>query len=358
MTPRPSIEPTPSPSPLPCVKPAELPIAAGVRSSDPVVQMATGLNVPDDLLYVPSDGSVLVGEHGNGHLDRITAPGSVTRLPQVVPEAEGIAMLGDTIYVADQFNARVVQLTQTGMKTFLQLQPVASGENLDGISADAKGTGLVVPDSPHGVVLFVDANGHITGRVGGFSRPAGSWAENDGILIADENAAAVFEIRGSAVTRVAGHLTGADDAVRTASGHVLVILPAAGRIYDVTANTDLAYGLRNPQGLGLTGAGNVLVTESDSGRVDMIVRTFAVEVPTGTVQLQPGQPICLGLLRAPGYSASVAFHEVVGGDPVADPGAGNQGQIVPAPCHAVACTITVATSSPDGIEIAHISYRD
>src|SRR5439155_1755856 len=85
---------------------------------------------------------------------------------------------------------------------------LASGMNLDGISATTDGAGLVVPDSPHGVVLLVDTGGHVTKRFTGFSRPAGAWPEpgNRGYLIADENASAVFEIAGGRVTKLAGGL--------------------------------------------------------------------------------------------------------------------------------------------------------
>jgi hypothetical protein len=198
----------------------------------------------------------------------------------------------------------------------------------------------------------------VTSRIGGFSRPAGSWPEDGGYLIADENASAVFEIKGGRATRIAGGLPGVDDAVRTKDQQVLAILPGYGQVRDASSGHNLATGLRNPQGLDLTGAKNVLVTESDSGRVLMIVRTFALAVPTGTVQLQPGQPVCVGVLRAPGYSADLTFQEVVGGNPVTNPGVGNEGEIVPAPCHADTCTLKVVVASPDGAEIAHISYRD
>jgi hypothetical protein len=181
------------------VQPANRPVASGVSSAYPVLLLASGLNGPDDLLYVDSDGSVLVGEHGDGHIARVTSDGALSRLPQVVPEAEGIAQIGGVTYVADQYNARVVALTETGVTTVIQLQPVASGENLDGIGVAPFG-GLVVPDSPHGTVLFVDQSGHITRRVGGFSRPAGATQEittqGAGVLIADENASAVFEMVG------------------------------------------------------------------------------------------------------------------------------------------------------------------
>ena len=323
-----------------------------------MVLLASGMNSPDDLLYVPADGSVLVGEHGDGHISRITAPGKLERLPQVVPEAEGIAMIGDQVYVADQFNARVVALKNGGLSTLIQLQPVASGENLDGISTDLAGTGLVVPDSPHGTVLFVDMNGHVTQRVGGFSRPAGVAPEpgDGGYLIADENASAVFEIVGGRVTRLAGGLPGVDDAVRTAGGQVLAILPGPGRLADLTTGGNLATGLRNPQGLGFDGAQNVLVTESDNGRLDLIVTTFVAEVPAGTVQLSPGQGICFGLLRAPGDTEDVQIFRATGAASVINPMGGNQGEVVPEPCAKASCEITIQLSGPSGTEFARVFY--
>lgn len=331
-----------------------------MASSNPVVLLATGMNVPDDLLYVPEDGSVLVGEHGDGHIARIVAPGKVQRLPQVVPEAEGIAIVGGITYVADQLNARVVALTATGMRTVLQLQPVASGENLDGISATTDGSGLVVPDSPHGVVLFVDTAGHVTKRFSGFSRPAGSWPEpiSGGYLISDENASAVFEIAGGRVTKLAGGLPGVDDALRTWDAHVLAILPGEGRLVDVSTGHNLATGLRNPQGLGFDGARNVLVTESDSGRLDLVVTTFVAEVPSGTVQLAPGQGICFDLLRAPGNSEEVKVHRATGALRVTDPLTGSQGEVVPAGCPLDACSMTIELQGPSGTELAQLSYRD
>src|SRR5439155_42068 len=242
--PSPSASPIPSPSAPPCAKPSPLARAPGVASGDPVVLLATGMNVPDDLLYVPDDGSVLVGEHGDGHIARVVAPGKVQRLPQVVPEAEGIAIVGGTTYVADQFNARVVALTDTGMRTVLQLQPVASGENLDGISA----------------------------------------------------------------------------------------------------TTD--------------GAENALVTESGAGRLDLVVTTFVAEVPSGTVQLAPGQGICFDLLRAHGNTEEVKVHRATGALSVTDPLTSSQGEVVPATCPLDACSMTIELQGPSGTEFALVSYRD
>jgi hypothetical protein len=320
------------------------------------------MNVPDDLLYSSADGTVLVGEHGDGHIARVGGPNGFERLPQVIPEAEGIAQVGGVTYVADQVNNRIVSLTDTGVQTLIQLQPDRYGLNVDGIASDAAGTGLVVPDSPHGTLLFVDTSGRITGQVGGFRRPAGVSAEvtanGPGYLIADENASAVFELVGGRLTTLAGNLSGVDDVVRDAAKHVLVILPGAGALRDVTAGADVASGLRNPQGLGFDGAQNLLVTESDNGRLDLVVRTFAVQVPAGVVQLVPGQRVCFGVLRAPGFTAPIALQEVIGGVPAVHPARGTAGEVLPDRCSAAVCSLTLVLGSEAGTEYAHVSYRD
>lgn len=337
-------------------------VASGVSSSYPVLLLASGMNVPDDLLYSDADGTVLVGEHGDGHISRIGGAAGIERLPQVVGQAEGIAQVGGVTYVGDQVNNRVVALTATGVQTLIQLQPDPNGLNLDGIASDAKGTGLVIPDSPHGTVLFVDTSGHITGQVGGFSRPAGVSVDSQsaGYLIADENAAAIFEIPTGATrpTRLAGNLPGVDDVVRGADGHLLAILPAPGTIRDVTSGADVVAGLRNPQGLGFDGAQNLLVTESDNGRLDLVVKTFAVQVPAGVVQLAPGQTVCFGVLRGPGFGAPVTVKEIVGGVPVADPAGGTAGEVLPSRCTLPACTVTLVLSSSVGMEYTRFVYRD
>lgn len=358
-TPYPSPSPSPPASPIPCVQPVARQVASGVTSADPVLLLASGLNGPDDLLFT-DDGTVLVGEHGNGHIARAGGATGLVRLPQVVPEAEGIAQIAGVTYLADQYHARIVALTDTGVRTVLQLTPVASGENLDGISTDLKGTGLVVPDSPHGTVLFVNTAGQVTGRVGGFSRPAGSSPDpsKGGYLISDENASAVFELAGGVRHRLAGGLSGVDDAIRDDRGHVLAILPASGRLYDLTSGGNVASGLRNPQGLGFDAAGNLLVTETDNGRLDLVVKTFAITVPPPNVQLAPGQPVCFAVVRAPGFTDPVQVQEVVNGLPVTDPTSDTPGQLVPGRCTQPPCTVTLIVKSGSLLEYAWITYRD
>lgn len=344
------------------MQPVARPAATGVASADPVLLLASGLNGPDDLLYT-DDGTVLVGEHGDGHIARVGGAAGLVRLPQVVPEAEGIAQLDGVTYIADQFHARVVALTDTGVRTLIQLQPVASGENLDGISAAPFG-GLAVPDSAHGTLLYVDTSGHITRTVGGFRRPAGASIEllpnGVGLLVADENSSSVYELVGlnGGPTRIAGNLPGVDDAIRTEAGHLVVILPSSGRLYDVTSGANMATGLRNPQGLGFDGAQNVLVTESDNGRLDLVVNSFAITTPPANVQLAAGQPICYGLLRAPGFTEPVQVQEVVNGLPLVDPAGDMAGQLLPGRCDQPSCTVTLILKSGSKLEYAWITYRN
>ena len=326
-----------------------------------MIVLASGLNVPDDLLYVAADGTVLVGEHGSGRIARLGGASRLKRLPQVIQLPEGIAKIGPTIYVADQLHNRVVALTGTGVRTVLQLQPDPNGLNLDGIASN--GTQLIVPDSPHGTLLFVDPSGHVTARHGGLNRPAGVWANQNGVagpyLVADENANAVFALQNAGgFYKLAGNLPGVDDVVRDWSSHVLVTLPGLGMLRDVTTGANVAAGLRNPQGLEFDGARNLVVAESDAGRVDLIVKTFALLVPAPAVRLLPGQGVCLGILRARGYSASLSVDQITGATVTTQPSTRSSFEILPQPCATAVCTATVVVSSPAGREFAYLTYRD
>jgi hypothetical protein len=308
-----------------------------------------------------ADGTILVGEHVDGHIARLGGPDGLVRLPQVIPEAEGIAQMDGVIYIADQYHARVVALTDTGVRTVIQLQPDPNGLNLDGLAAN--GGLIVVPDSPHGTVLFVNTAGSVVRSEGGFRRPEGVWANETGqggpYLVADANASAVYSLRNAGGhDLVARNLSGVDDVVRTDEGHIVVTLPAPGRVYDVTSGQDVARGFKNPQGMDFDAAQNLLVTESDSTRVDEVVRTFAITTPAPNVQLAPGQPICFGLIRAPGFTDPVHIERVVNGYPLAEANGDAPGQLGAEPCGQPTCTMTVTLSSGTRSQLAWITYRD
>jgi hypothetical protein len=278
-----------------------------------VIVLASALNVPDDLLYLPSDGTVITGEHGSGRLAIVGGPSRLKRLPQVIGEAEGIAQIGSTIYVADQLHNRVVALSGSGVRTVIQLQLDPSGLNLDGIAGT--GTQLIVPDSPHGTVLLVDPSGHVAARWAGLSRPAGAWGGSTPYLIADENANAIYALKsGGGFTKLAGNLSGVDDVVRDSG--------------------------------------------SDKGRLDLIVKTFAIRVPAPAVRLLPGQGVCLGITRGKGYTASLAVDQVTGASVTTQPGTSNSFEVLPQVCSAATCTVSLQVTSPAGREFAYFTYRD
>src|SRR5207237_3341765 len=162
--------PTASAPLQPCTSTSTVPATpGGPVTSAPLWTVATGLNEPDDLLF--HDGQLYVGELGAGAVD-VLAPGKqLQRLPVSIPLTEGIAFIGSTMYVADQRNDRVDAVDGGQVRTFLQLTPVRGVDGVDGIAA--AGNQLVVPDSPHGVVDWVDQAGKIVRSVGGFSRPTG-----------------------------------------------------------------------------------------------------------------------------------------------------------------------------------------
>jgi hypothetical protein len=326
-----------------------------------VLLLASGLSVPDDLLYRSADGAVLLGEHGTGRIAIVGGPSRLKRLPQIVQLPEGIAEIGGTIYVADQLHNRVVALTSTGVRTVIQLVPDPAGLNLDGIAAGSGG--LVIPDSPHGTVLFVSTAGRITATERGFKRPAGVWTNPQGQpgpwLVADENANAVYALKNAGGHYlVAGNLPGVDDVVRDAGGHILVTLPGLGTLRDATTGRDVVRGLLNPQGLDFDGAQNLLVTESDRGRLDLVVKTFALQVPAPAVKLLPGQGVCLGITRASGYAAPLTVEKITGATVVTPPSGSSSFEVVPVQCPVSTCTVSVVVSSPAGREFAYFTYRD
>jgi hypothetical protein len=354
-TPSPSPSPSPraataapSPSPLPaCLDaPAQPPAPAGVRSAVPAWVVASGLDQPDDLWA--RDGITYVGQLGSGHVATIRPGLPVFQSSWTVPMAEGIAFLGDRMFVADQRNDRVDEIVNQEPQTFLQLQPVAGKDNVDGIGV--QGDQLLVPDSPNSTLLWVDGSGRITRTVGGFNRPTGAWPLPDGsVLVADEYGNAAFKIApdGGRTVLVQG-LPIVDDVAADPDGNVFVITPvvSGGRVAELVGGRalDLAGNLLQPQGLGFDSAGNVLVSETSAGRLDVFIRTFKL-IPVAGVP-GTGQPVCVHVLRSPGFTADIQLQTPDGGLIVRQPGAGDSGEVLFAtsrPCAQVGCVVTASS---------------
>jgi hypothetical protein len=359
-TPTPTAVPTPAPTLPPCATAQTATPAGGVSSSLPVLELASGLDLPDDLL-VTSDG-IYVGEYGSGKIDVMTglAGGPANLLPVTIPEVEGIAFIGSTMYVSDQANDRVVTVSGSQAQSFLQLQPVANIEGVDSIFAD--GSTLVVPDSPHGDVLLVGTNGQVQHTLTGFLRPVGGWPLSNGDLaIPDENRAAVIEVNPTtgAETVLAGGLGEADDVVQDSTGKIYAISIDQGRLVSVSggAAQDVVTGLGQPQGLGIDAADNPILTEYTRGRLDVVVTTFKLETPAATAPaLSTGQPLCVQLTRAPGYTGPITIDPGPGYQVLQQPGAGSQGSIAPEGC-AGTCQVEVRVESGSLHDTVRLSYQ-
>jgi hypothetical protein len=338
----------PSPSPLAaCLDALAVPPApAGVRSTVPAWVLASGLDEPDDLWF--RGGDTYVSQLGNGRVATVRPGFAASQSAWTVPMVEGIAFLGDRMFVADQANDRVDEIVNQQPQTFLQLKPVAGKDNVDGIGV--QGNQLLVPDSPNGTLLWVDGSGRITRALGGFNRPTGAWPLPDGsVLVADEYGNAAFKVTpdGGRTVLVQG-LPIVDDVAADSQGHVFVVTPvtSGGRVAELVggAAIDLAANLLQPQGLGFDSAGNVLVSETSAGRLDVFIRNFKLIPVAGSPA--PGQPVCLNILRASGFTAAVQLIAGAGVEIVKQPGLGDVGEVLIQPsagCATVGCAVT-ATS--------------
>ena len=314
----------------------------------PAWVLASGLDQPDDLWF--RDGVTYVGQLGSGHVATVMPGLPVAQSTYVVPVAEGIAFLGDRMFVADQRNDRVDEIVAGTPQTFLQLAPVAGKDNVDGIGV--QGDQLLVPDSPNGNLLWVDGSGRVTRTVGGFTRPTGAWPLPDGsVLVADEygNAALKVAPDGGRTFLVRG-LPIVDDVAADAGGRVFVVTPvtSGGRVAELVngAAVDLAGSLLEPQGLGFDGAGNVLVSETAAGRLDVFIRTFKL-VPAGG-RPAPGQPLCLTVFRAPGFGGDVRLSAGAGVEVIRQPGTGTAGTVLIQPsagCANLGCKVTASSGT-------------
>ena len=303
--------------------------------------LATGLATPDDILF--HEGTLYVGELGTGHIALLAAGKALSRLPVVVPRVEGLQFLGGKLYAADQQNDRVDVIDGPTVTTFLQLQPVAGQDGVDGIGL--AGDLLLVPDSANHEVLWVDAKGGIQRRVGGFNRPTGAWALADGsVLVPDEYGNAAYRVLadGSRQALVTG-LPIVDDVAADGEGRVFVVTPvtSGGRLAEIVGGRaiDLVGNLLEPQGLDFDGAGNIFVTEAAAGRVDLVIRSFKL-VPLSGARPPAGGSLCIDLVRAPGFTSAIELAGGVGVSVLTQPGTGTRGSVVLGNCGQRYCQVS------------------
>ncbi len=332
--------------------------AAGVQSTAPLVVLASSLATAEDL-YMDGD-RLLIGQYSSGKISALGDQPTLHQLPGTVPEVEGMARLNGTLYAADQLNDRVVTLAADGtVATFLQLRPVPGIEGLDQIASDGKQ--LIVPDSARGSVLWVGVDGSVQRTVGGFARPTGVWPVPDGsVLVSDENGGRVYSVAPDGAKSVlAANLPLDDDVARTPDGRIFTISITRAGLFEITPGGGLqtvATGLAQPQGLELDRAGNPIVTEYDRGRVEKLVETFALLAPSGPVKLAGNQPLCVQVARGQGFSGDVAIDPGGGYRVTAQPGAGGQGEVLPAACTQPECAVRVTVRAGDRSDSVWLRY--
>jgi hypothetical protein len=347
---------TVAPAPPGCMTTQSTPAAPdGVQASLPAWVLAGGLTQPDDL-YFDRDGSVLVGEYSAGRIAKIGGPAGVERLPHAVGEPEGIARIEDVLYVADQQGDRVLAIDASGnVRTFLQLAPVAGILGLDQIAATADT--LIVPDSPRGTLLFVSPSGQVVRRVGDFARPTGAWPLSDGsVLVADENANAVYRLATDGSKHKLASLAVADDVVETADGRIFAISESNGQLIEV-GKGQVVTALKIAQGVALDGAGNLLVTEHDAGRLDLVLLSFRLVPFAAQPSLPAGQPVCVQVARAPGFADAVELQPGQGYKVVRQPAGDQPGAVMPDAC-SQKCSIRITAASGRRSDGAWLTYAN
>ncbi len=256
--------PTPTAVLLPSTSPT--PRASFVPRQN-IAEIATGLGSPDDLALLP-DGSILFSDESDGTVNRVLPTGQITTLLRGLETPEGIVALPDgSLLIAEQGRNRIVRF-QPGhaLTTWLALQNSRGGLGVDGIARDPKTGDIIIPDSPNGRVLRVDANGK-NERIlaSGFTRPTGADVAPDGtVLVADETGDQVYRIHLDGRKESLGHFAMPDDVVADADGNVFVASLADNSIRMLDARTHAARliaTVQGPQGIAVEPDGSLIVSE-------------------------------------------------------------------------------------------------
>lgn len=222
------------------------------------------------------DGSILFSDIGNGTVNQIHPDGKVTTLVRGLLEPEGIVVMPDgSLIIAEQNKNRLVRFRPSSGQPFsvwLQLENKTNQAGVDGIARDP-GTGdLIIPDSPNGRILRVNADGKNVRTIAtGFVRPTGAAVDTDGsIIVADEFGDAVKRIGTDGRIQTLGKFSTPDDVVVDSAGRIYVASlgdDSLRMIDGQTGRTSLIATLRGPQGLALDQNGNLIATEPALNRI-------------------------------------------------------------------------------------------
>jgi sugar lactone lactonase YvrE len=309
----PSVSPTTSPTPKPSAL-AACPAASASPGPQVLLQKQPA---PDDLAF-DNNGRLLFSDIKTGAVSILNVDGSVERIAGGMSAPEGIVVQANgRILVGEQGRNRVVAIDpQTHAVTQWHAFPNRTGrDGLDGIgpvlpSKDAQGNllptadNVIVPDSPHGVVWRVTADGKTATQIAsGMVRPVGAAVDSSGrIFVADEGGALWVLDPGR---RRFATLATPDDVLVGRAGHIFVNTLGDNAIHELDNlghQVAVITGIQQPQGIALDSADNLYYTEFNTGRIDRVIRTFTLDPPTVTRTTRGTYIICPVIRRATGFS--------------------------------------------------------
>jgi sugar lactone lactonase YvrE len=274
------------------------------------------LKSPDDLAW-DLKVNLLVSDINAGTISRYSiSTGKLAPLRGQLHSPEGMVVRSDgAILVAEQALNRILRLDPNSYvpgpwRNF----PNNTGRpGIDGIAQVSPTGDVIVPDSPNGTVYKVTGDGATITRIGsGMVRPVGAGIDKQGrIYVADEAAAGAIWIISTnpPEQRRIGGFAFPDDVVIDPDGNALVNTLGVNdnAIHQIAADgkqSVILSGLKNPQGIEVDGAGYIYFTEIDAGKVERLVRSFALVVPT-VVRTSSAYVICPSLRRASAFSAPI-----------------------------------------------------
>lgn len=227
---------------------------------------------PDDIT-VDRRGHLLWGDLANGTINRLQGKRVVT-IARGLSMPEGLVELPNgSIIVAEQGQDRIIRLNRSGGITVLYtLAPVAGQEGVDGIGRDPANGDLLVPDSPRGTIVRMNAQGsqaHIVAQ--GLGRPVAAAVDAHGTLLApDEHLGTIVAVTPGGRVSHRGSFSTPDDVSVARSGRVWVTTLGDNSLWTYrpgTAPRRALTGLANPQGLTLDRCGDPIVVEQSTGRI-------------------------------------------------------------------------------------------
>ncbi len=245
-----------------------------------ITEIAGGLGSPDDLALMP-DGSILYSDESGDSVRRILPTGQVMTLVRGVEAPEGIVVLPDgSLLIAEQRRNRIVHFEPgKPLTTWLSLRNSGGGLGVDGIARDSRNGDIIIPDSPNGRVLRVDAQGKNERVIAsGLIRPTGAAVAPDGsLLIADETGDQVYRLLSGGRTESLGRFAMPDDVAVDANGNVFVASLADNSIRTIDAQTRtvrLMATVQGPQGIAIEPDGSVIISEPARHRLLRLHRSY------------------------------------------------------------------------------------